>query len=147
MTDYREAAWLMERVIHKYMQFEKKPQQYCGDLYLTQLEIHTVAIIGDREGINVTQLAKARGITKGAASQMLYRLADKGLVEKRVSPDSDAAVSLFLTEKGKRAHKEHRDRHKTMADRLGTLLSSVSDEDMERMLEFLRAFEASLDAL
>lgn len=40
---------------------------------LTQPEIHTVTIIGDQEGISVTGLSKVRGITKGAASQMVYK--------------------------------------------------------------------------
>ena len=48
MEEYREMAWLMERVIHKYTQFEKKPQSYCSGLMLTQPEIHTVTIIGIR---------------------------------------------------------------------------------------------------
>lgn len=73
MNDYKELAWQIERIIHKYAQFEKKPQEYCKGVVLTQPEIHTVTIIGDQEGISVTGLSKVRGITKGAASQMVYK--------------------------------------------------------------------------
>ena len=82
MNSYKELAWLMERIIHKYIQYEKKPQVYCKDIILTQPEIHTIAIVGDSEGINITQLAKVRGITKGAVSQMVNRLVDRDLMEK-----------------------------------------------------------------
>ena len=117
MTDPKEMAWQMERIIHKYSQYEKRPQVYCKDIMLTQPEIHTVAIVGDHEGINVTQLAAMRGITKGAASQMVYKLVDKGLVEKRVSPNSDSELNLYLTKLGKKARAEHRKKHETMGNR------------------------------
>ena len=147
MKDYRELAWLMERTIHKYVQYEKKLQTYCGDLVLTQPEIHTVAIIGDQEGISVTQLAAVRGITKGAASQMIYKLVDKGLVDKRFSPNSDAARNLHLTERGKQAFAEHRKKHEAMELRFSAMLDGIPEETQRYMTEFLKAFEKELNEL
>ena len=147
MKDYKEIAWLMERIIHKYVQYEKKPQKYCKDIVLTQPEIHTIAIIGDYEGINVTNLAKMRGITKGGASQMVYKLVDKGLVEKKVSPDSDAAVCLFLTELGKKARNEHRKMHETMGTKYEALLNQIPDKTLDSMVKFLKAFDEELDKM
>ena len=145
MNDFKNIAWLLERIIHKYIQYEKIPQRYCDDLMLTTAEIHTIAIIGDNEGINVTQLSKERGITKGAVSQMIYKLVDKGLVEKRISPDSDAAVSLFLTDRGRQAYDDHRYKHKTRNTKFASLLNSIPEETQESMTEFLKAFEKELD--
>lgn len=145
MTDPKEMAWQMERIIHKYSQYEKRPQVYCKDIMLTQPEIHTVAIVGDHEGINVTQLAAMRGITKGAASQMVYKLVDKGLIKKQVSAESDAAVSLFLTKKGQQARKEHRKLHETMGTKFDALLSRIPDDVKDTMMDFLKAFEEEMD--
>lgn len=145
MTDPKEMAWQMERIIHKYSQYEKRPQVYCKDIMLTQPEIHTVAIVGDHEGINVTQLAAMRGITKGAASQMVYKLVDKGLIKKQVSAESDAAVSLFLTKKGQQARKEHRKLHETMGTKFDALLSRIPEDVKDTMMDFLKAFEEELD--
>jgi DNA-binding MarR family transcriptional regulator len=147
LKDYRELAWLMERTIHKYIQYEKKPQKYCSDLILTQPEIHTVAIIGDHEGISVTELAKVRGITKGAASQMIYRLEDKDLVEKRISPESDSKLNLYLTKKGKRARNEHRKMHETMGTKFALLMDGIPANVQKYMFEFLQDFEKELDKL
>ena len=147
MNNFKNIAWLLERIIHKYIQYEKIPQLYCDDLMLTTAEIHTIAIIGDNEGINITQLSKERGITKGAVSQMIYKLVDKGLVEKRISPDSDAAVSLFLTEKGKQAYDDHRHEHETRNTKFTSLLDSMPSETQESMTEFLMAFEKELDSI
>ena len=145
MTDPKEMAWQMERIIHKYSQYEKRPQVYCKDIMLTQPEIHTIAIVGDHEGINVTQLAAMRGITKGAASQMVYKLVDKGLIKKQVSAESDAAVSLFLTKKGQQARKEHRKLHETMGTKFDALLSRIPDDVKDTMMDFLKAFEEEMD--
>ena len=147
MKDYREIAWVMERVIHKYSQFEKKPQEYCDNLLLTQPEIHTIAIIGDQEGISVTGLARMRGITKGAVSQMLYKLADKGLVEKRVSPNSDSELNIYLTEPGKRARAEHRKRHETMGEKFSKIMDEVPKELQDELMEMLKSLEEELDKL
>ena len=147
MKDYRELAWLMERTIHKYNQYEKKPQKYCADVMLTQPEIHTVAVIGDNEGISVTELAKVRGITKGAASQMIYRLEDKELVEKRISPESDSKLNLYLTKKGRKARDEHRKMHETMGTRFATLMDRVPEDVEKYIIEFLKDFEKELDKL
>ncbi len=143
----KEFGWLCERIIHKYILFEKIPQKYCGDLMLTQPEIHTVVSIGDQEGLGVTQLAKLRGITKGAVSQMIYKLVDKGLVEKHVSPDSDAAVSLFLTEKGKEARSEHQKMHENKRIMFASLLDSLPEEALNAMMKFYKEFEKELDTI
>ncbi|WP_026527751.1 MarR family winged helix-turn-helix transcriptional regulator [Butyrivibrio sp. VCD2006] len=147
MKDYRELAWQMERIIHKYSQFEKKPQEYCKNLVLTQPEIHTVAIIGDQEGISVTGLSKVRGITKGGASQMVYKLVDKGLVEKRVSPNSDSELNLYLTKLGKKARAEHRKRHETMGEKFSEIMDGIPQEMQDELLKMLKAFEEELDKL
>ncbi|WP_051207974.1 MarR family winged helix-turn-helix transcriptional regulator [Butyrivibrio sp. AE3006] len=147
MKDYRELAWQMERIIHKYSQFEKKPQQYCKGLTLTQPEIHTVAIIGDQEGISVTGLAKVRGITKGAASQMVYKLVDKGLVEKRVSPSSDSELNLYLTKLGKKARAEHRKKHETMEIKFAEIMDRIPESMQNELLKILKSFEEELDEL
>ena len=143
----KDFGWLLERIINKYSQAEKMPQKYCDGLLLTQPEIHTVVSIGEQEGIGVTQLAKLRGMTKGAVSQMIYKLRDKGLVEKQVSPDSDAAVNLFLTEKGKQVCAEHRKRHKSQSEMFVKLMSSVPEESLLAMTEFFKSFEKELDKM
>lgn len=128
MTDYEELGWKMERLIHKYLQFEKQPHKYNNGLVLTHPEVHTIVLVGDNLNINVTQLAKLRGVTKGAASQMVYKLVDKGLIKKRTSPDSDTEVCLTLTSRGKEVYKEHGDFHIKSSEELFKSLNDMPDE-------------------
>ncbi|MDD3415833.1 MAG: MarR family winged helix-turn-helix transcriptional regulator [Lachnospiraceae bacterium] len=145
MREYSELISLMERVIHKYTQWEDKKRTYGTDLPLSKAELHTIVAVGDNPNINITSLAENLGITKGAASQMIYKLVDKGVVEKKVSPDSDTAVVLNLTEQGLINYKAHEEYHRQTNDRAIALLREVPDSFYQYMLEYFSAFEKVID--
>jgi len=145
VRDYSEMTSLMERVIHKYAQWEDKKRTYGTDLPLSKAEIHTIAAVGNHPNINITSLAERLGITKGAASQMIYKLVDKGVVEKRVSPDSDTEVVLNLTENGMINYKAHEEYHRQTNDKAMKLLEDMPDSFYQYMLEYFSAFEKVID--
>lgn len=145
MRDYSEMTSLMERVIHKYAQWEDKKRTYGTDLPLSKAEIHTIAAVGNHPNINITSLAEHLGITKGAASQMIYKLVDKGVVEKKVSPDSDTEVVLNLTENGMINYKAHEEYHRQTNDKAMKLLEDMPDSFYQYMLEYFSAFEKVID--
>jgi len=145
MKDYQNLSQLMERIIHKYNQVEKIKRYYGSDILLSRAEIHTIVAVGDYQDINITSLAKLLGVTKGAASQMIYKLVDKGFVNKQVSPNSDTEVCLTLTEKGKIAYDKHREYHETANDTLNEMLREMPKE-IEIQIEYLlEEFDKSLD--
>ena len=146
MQNYQELSLLMERTIHKYIQWEKQPRCYGPGILLSQTEIHTIAAIGNHPGINVTELAKLRGITKGAASQMVYKLVGKGFVEKRVSPTSDTEVCLTLTEAGDVPYQNHMEFHRTSNMEFFQLLRGISEEVQEQFIHILEQFDQLMDA-
>lgn len=147
MFDYSEMSVLMERVIHKYVQMEQTKRCYCKslDIILTRTEIHTIAAVGDHPNLNLTSLAKIQGITKGAASQMIYKLVDKGFIHKETSPNSDTEVCLSLTDLGKEAYTGHQEFHKTTDDRFFQLLRNLPEEAAQQSLQILKAFDKMLD--
>ena len=147
MEDFNDFGWQLERVIHKYTQFEKKPQLYLNEIQLAQPEIHTITIVGDQEGINITELAGKRAVTKGAVSQMIYKLADKGLVEKRPSPQSNSEINLYLTSKGKRVYDEHQTRFESMRKYFEDTMNMIPNETRKQLMTFLERFESELDKL
>jgi len=145
MRDYRSLSVLMERTIHKYNQTEKKQRQYGTDLTFSRVEIHTIEAIGEMEDINITRLAAYKGITKGAASQMIYKLVDKGAVKKSVSPNSDTEVRLELTDIGRKAYEGHKEFHKDSNEKLFAMLKDMPDELYEKVEEILHVFDDMLD--
>jgi DNA-binding MarR family transcriptional regulator len=63
-------------------------------------EIHTIQAIGRHSGINVTALAEYMGVTKGAVSQTIKKLIEKGLARKTHTPGNAKKVVLELTDLG-----------------------------------------------
>ena len=145
MNDYVKLSSLMERVIHKYNQWESKKRTYGTSVPLSRAEIHTIAAVGAHPNINITTLAAVLGITKGAASQMIYKLVDKGAVEKRVSPDSDSEVVLNLTEQGQINYEMHREYHRQTNDEILIMLRDIPQPLYDQLTELLSVFERSID--
>ncbi|MEA5082556.1 MAG: MarR family transcriptional regulator [Lachnospiraceae bacterium] len=145
MLDFRSMSQLTERIIHKYTQAEKQKRYYGSDILLTRAEIHTIEAVGNQQGINVTTLAKKLGITKGATSQMIYKLVDKGMVVKTVSPNSDTEVCLNLTSAGTVAFEEHRRYHAEHDSKFFSQVKGIPDEILERIICLMEDFEKELD--
>lgn len=143
--NYSEFTSLMERMIHKYNQWENIKRNYGTDDLLSRAEIHTIVAIGNNPGINVTKLAEILGITKGAASQMIYKLRDKKTVEKKISPASDTEVILTLTEKGMINYSTHEKYHKEANDESLELLKDIPDPVYDSILKYLSAFENNIE--
>lgn len=145
IDEFKRLSILLERVIHKYSQIEQKPWDYGNGILLSRPEIHTIMLINNYPGISVTALAQKRGITKGAASQLLYKMADKGLIEKRISPDSDAQISLYLTELGREVNFLHDKHHKNDTEAFANYLLSLPDETISALTKVMEHFDQALD--
>lgn len=136
---------LLLRFMHKYSEFEKKKRDYGTGELLTIAEIHTIQAIGDQERINVTTLGKVLGVTKGSASQMIYKLVDKGLVCKSGSPVSDREVELTLTPRGQTAYQKHEEFHASTRGALSELLREMPQELYETSVIYLKKVNEIMD--
>jgi len=112
MREYIEIAQTMDRIIHKYIRNEELKRSYGTDALLTRKEVHTIEYIGENPGLNLKSLAEVQGVSKGAASQMVSKLVEKGYIQRKESLSSGAEISLYLTEKGETAFAGHLEYHK-----------------------------------
>lgn len=144
MRDYNLFLEQMERIIHKYNQRESHKRDYGVDVPLTHTEVHLIAVIGEQPGIGVKALAGAKGVTTGAASQMVRKLVEKGLVQKQISAESEAKVELTLTEKGQKCFVEHQKYHVKTNDKWNRLLDKLDDESYETLTQILEEAEKLL---
>ncbi len=98
---FKNIGETFNRIINKFSSIEKKPRDFgIGDL-LYPSEIHNIEIIGRNPGINVTNLAKKLGVTKGAVSQIVNKLERKKLVAKFRDSNNEKEVMLKLQKRGK----------------------------------------------
>ena len=147
MNSYDHLYYLMERTHNKYNQFNNKMVIFLKDINITHTEIHAIACIGDHESMNLTQLAKLRGISKSAASQMVYRLCDKGLVIKSTSPKSDAEIILSLTDLGNEAYEAHLKYHETTTSLFFQTLKQIPLDTVKELEDILQKLDVALDEM
>ncbi len=127
----KDVTWQILRIFNKHSQIEAHAIRFDEDVVMTPREIHTIQVIGEHRGMNITEVADNFGVTKSAASQMVARLADKGFVNKRQAGHSNKEVELDLTELGCKAfyaHERFHARHiADIVNRLGAFtLSQVA---------------------
>jgi len=112
-NSYMELGDLFYQVLSKFIASEGVPKYFGINQKLYPSEIHMIYAIGKHPGINVTDLAKFLGITKGAVPKMIKKLKSKGLVESFEDDGNRKEVHLGLTADGKKAHKGYLQYHAT----------------------------------
>ena len=133
------------RLIGKWVANEKKPRTYGVAQPLYPSEIHMIMMIGNHPDMHLAELARRCGITRGAASQTIARLARKGLVEKTQSPQNRLKMQPALTADGKAAYAAHEQRHQEMDRRLLNPVAQLSDEQFTSIASFFDHIEKMLD--
>ena len=89
------------RLVHKYNSMEKLPARHGKGLDLYHSERHMLDKVGENPGINVTEFAQIAGVTKGAVSQVIKKLENKGLVRRYKKGGNEKEVFIELTQEGK----------------------------------------------
>lgn len=77
-----------------------------GEKY-TSVEVHMLKYIIDNPGKTVTDMSQDWDKTKAAISQMMKRMAEKGLIIWREAPDSKKKQLCFATAKGLELNERH----------------------------------------
>lgn len=145
MRDYELLLEQIERIIHKYNQRENVRHNYGVDELLTQTEIHLIAAIGAEPGIGVKKLARKKGVTDGAVSQMIHKLVSKGLVRKMTSPESEAKIELTLTDKGQICFEEHQKYHVEKNAKWCNMFDGIDNKSYKELIRLLQQIEKELE--
>jgi DNA-binding MarR family transcriptional regulator len=99
--------------------------------------LSTLDMLGDA---HVTGIAKACGVTKGAVSQMLKRLREKGLVAREA--DTSGNTVIRLTELGRAVSQAHFAFHREHAREFLDYLRGLPDRDFALCLDMCRRMKA-----
>jgi DNA-binding MarR family transcriptional regulator len=136
-------SWI--RILNRMDADQKRPRDFgSGDL-LHCSEIHTIMAIGKNPDSNLTHISRVLGISKSAVSQMIGRLARKGLVEKHRDPANDKEILIRLSPRGAIAHLGHEQHHAKIYARMHQRLGDLTDAQFTVILRFLSAIEETLD--
>lgn len=96
-------------VMH-YSEYIYSTHQYDARLpvTLTMIEVHTLSYIEDHPGTTPTELVHFWDKTKGAISQVLTRLFNLNLIEKRKENGNAKTLHLYVTEEGRQISQAHK---------------------------------------
>lgn len=128
----------MERAMSRMASMHESPWDFGTGVPLYRTEIHTVQAIGEHPGTNVTELAQFMGVTKGAVSQTVGKLADKGLVRKEHPAGNAKEILLHLTERGSTGFHNHQKLHMAMLDIVRDFYGDQLEEKLQVFASVMR---------
>lgn len=94
----------------------------------------------DRYGpARLTELAVQQGVTQPAMTQLVTRLQEAGLAERRPDPDDGRVVRVHVTDAGRL---ELGRRRRVRTERLGSLFDRLADDHQSALVDALPALNA-----
>ncbi len=140
-----EIAELFIKLANKYNSLEKIPVDYGVGKDLYHSERHLLDQIGDYPEKNITELAQFMGVTKGAISQTVKKLENKGIVYRYKGEQNEKEVFLKLTETGKGVYEKHKEVNQRSIMPLYEELKKYSDDKVYFLVEMFKWMDTFLD--
>jgi len=127
-------------VMH-YNDYIYSSHKYDNNEPISMLDVHTLSYIEDNPGTTPQELIKYWDKTKGAISQILTRLTNQGLIEKRKQDGNAKNIHLYVTPQGAKTSKAHKmfdieDISKTMAE----LQEKCSPEEIDTFYKVIKVY-------
>ena len=88
-------------LLHRAQQYAADKFESIRDAGLTLRQFAVLAAVDEKEGCSQSELVKSTGIDRSTLAEMVKRMADKDLVERRPDKLDGRANALFMTDKGR----------------------------------------------
>lgn len=128
-------------ITYKYQKYLGTPREYYPGETMYMREVHVVMEIGEGGLDNVGELSERLGITKGAVSQYLKKLEEKGFVCRIQDGNDKRQFSVELTQKGRELYKIHNEFDKEQYGKVCPLFSEFTAEELSLILRFDKKFK------
>lgn len=135
----------LRRIVDKHIRVDEHPFSLSDSVKLSPREVRTIEFLGQSDTVNVTDVATHFHFTKSAASQLINRLATRGLVNKTVAPNSDKEYQLTLLPAGEAARRLLAAINQQRLDMFLGAIRDFSDREMSATADVLDALEKLVD--
>lgn len=134
--------------------FNEVSDRHAGLNYLAEkkfvsehniVEVHCIDMIEKIQDPNVTKLAKAFYMTRGAISKITKRLIREGAIETYQKPDNKKEIYYKLTDLGRMIYLEHEKLHRARIERDSTVFSRLTDEEKDILINILEKVSTHLE--
>lgn len=133
------------RLVNKYNALGKHPVTFGTQHQFYHSERHMLDIVGDCPDLNITEFAKAAGVTKGAISQVVAKLEKKGALKRYKSDENDKEIKIKLTPLGEKIYAHHQSVNAESIHHLWRELKEHPDDKIEFLLHMFKWFEEYFD--
>ncbi|KPU52214.1 MULTISPECIES: MarR family transcriptional regulator [Bacillus] len=134
------------RELYNKMVWLNKDKMEVGLKGFKSSEVHCIEYIENNADSNVTQLAEAFYVTRGAISRMTKKLIKKGLIESYQKSENKKEIYFRLTEQGKEIYKIHEELHKEFQERDKAVFEQVTESEFDSIISFVEKYSRHLDA-
>ena len=131
---YIDILRLMEKITNERERSKKIRSEYSPGVFLSRSERDILDEVGRFPGIGVKAIAENKGVTVGAASQMVKLLAGRGLLQKRISDESERQICISLTEDGMRSYQVSEQRHTESMREWERILDRFDEREKEHLM-------------
>ncbi|MGM0157333.1 hypothetical protein IGI47_001643 [Enterococcus sp. AZ191] len=107
-------------------------------------EIELIEKIAKLPEPNVTKLAAASYLTRGAISKQTKKLLAKQLIESYQKPENKKELYFRLTEEGKRLNDRHQQLHQEFLKENEAVFEQMSADEFDTVFRFIRRFREQL---
>ncbi len=130
----------LTRLVNVWKAYDRLGHEVAGE-HLTAGEMQTIKVAAEFPELNTTELAEELGVTKGAISQAISKLVDRGLLERYRESDDERNTFTRLTKKGARIYDKHSQSYEKDIRAFDALLKEADPSHVDFMLEFVSKVE------
>ncbi|MEA5016812.1 MAG: MarR family transcriptional regulator [Candidatus Limiplasma sp.] len=124
-------------IIRRLEEEKKKPMDYGGGILLGHAEVQFLETVARYPDENVSELSERLGITKGAVTQTVAKLAQKELLESIQREDNRQKKYFLLTRKGEEVIRSHQRHHRQANQRLCRFIAGLDAKEAGAVFRFL----------
>lgn len=135
------------RIFNAYTEMQRRRHEYYPGICLYPSEIHAIECVALTNPINITELSRMLGMTKGGASKCVVKLEKMGLVRRYQYVKNQKEIYLHLTELGVHAFHGHQKYHQGMDQAMETYGEALTKEQGDEILSFLDTYLLQMQGL
>ncbi|PKG22641.1 MarR family winged helix-turn-helix transcriptional regulator [Niallia nealsonii] len=139
-------ANIIYKFVMNYNDYIKTARDYGTGEIINMVEVHTLTVIEENPGTTVTEVALEWNRTRGAVSQIITKLEQRGLIIRKKKAGNAKNVHLYVTDKGEilsKAHKEYDIKELTWADK--TLHKRFTTEEINLFYNVMQKYTELLE--
>lgn len=134
-------------MVNQLLFLKRKRMFTFGGVDFYPSEVHLMLVLQDRMATNATRIAAELGVTKGAVSQSLTRLEEKGVLEKSRDPKNKNELTLTFTGFGRQALDHYRENTREVFQGTRALLEQFTESERRTVETFLEEVSKGLDGI